>query len=308
VLTSGATLAILTDGMGGYKGGEIASKLAVETFQKEFKPSSDISKSLNQSLQKANEAIYQYKEQHKDVASMGTTLIALYVIEDSFQWVSVGDSPLFLIRDNKIERINANHSVAGLLELQLKHGEITEQQAKENPNRHMLTSALDGNDLTIIETSKEMSLQSNDRLILASDGVETISMDEILGIVISSDNEEDISQKIIERVESRAKSNQDNATLVYIEINDVVSSDSDNIITNIEPKIEENKRIISTNISLKDTKLKEDRVMKESYLITFLQILTEPQKLSTPIRVARGVTIVLGMVLMIILLFKITGV
>ena len=305
-LENGAILFILADGMGGYKGGEIASKLAVDTFEKDFKVSNDISKSLNQSLQKANESIYQYKEQNKDVKSMGTTLIVLYLIKDEFQWISVGDSPLFLIRDNKIARINANHSVAGLLELQVKQGEVTQKEVENNPNRHMLTSALDGNDLTTVETSRVMKLNENDKIILASDGVETISKEEILGIAISTDNSKAVCLKIIEAIESRAKENQDNATLIYIDVEK--KAESVDIVTNIqknEVKQEEritNIELISTRKKIEDLK-KNDLKVKDS-AIEFFKNLKDPSGLTIEIRIARGIAIVAAGVLALTLFTK----
>ena len=305
-LDNGAVLFILADGMGGYKGGEIASKLAVETFQKEFKVSNDIAKSLNQSLEKSNEAIYQYKEKHKDVASMGTTLVVMYLLENNFQWISVGDSPLFLIRDNKIKRINANHSVAGLLELQVKASELTEKEAKDNPNKHMLTSALDGNDLTTIETSGLIELKENDKIILASDGVETISMEEVLGIAISRESAEEVALKIIEAIESREKENQDNATLIYIDVKKKV--EAVDIVTNIQKnEVTQEERITNielTPISKKIEDLKKNDLKVRDSAIEFFKNLKDPSGLPIEIRIARGIAIIAAGVLALTLFTK----
>ena len=210
--------------MGGYKGGEIASKLALEAFQEHFKVSSDISKSLQTSLEQANSAIKEYKEKNLEVSNMGTTLIALYITEDSFQWISVGDSPLYIIRDSKIKRINANHSVAGLLELQVKAKEITEEEADTNTNKHLLTSVVNGEDISMVDISKKILFKSGDILILASDGIETLNEKELLKIVLNREDIQGVSGDIIKAIELKNKTNQDNSTFICIKKDNINTS------------------------------------------------------------------------------------
>ena len=204
--------------MGGYKGGEIASKIALDTFQRQFKISDGIAQSLKHSLYKANEAIAQYKEQDPSVGSMGTTLVAVYISSNSFQWVSVGDSLLYLLREGKIKRINANHSVAGMLDLQVKARELTAKEAIENPNRHKLTSALLGKEFSMVEISKKIPFELGDVLILASDGIETLSEEEILNPIKVEKNLSKASENILRLIEQKNKKNQDNATFICIEL------------------------------------------------------------------------------------------
>jgi len=122
-------LSIVSDGMGGYEGGEIASKLVSENFR-DFSIDGDIGESLKKYLLKGNDAIKEYKKDHPNVKSMGTTAIAFFMTDKNCQWVSVGDSPLYVIQNrSSIKRINENHSVAGLLDLQVKKGEISKEEA-----------------------------------------------------------------------------------------------------------------------------------------------------------------------------------
>jgi len=212
-------LLFLADGMGGYKGGEKASELVIQTFMNETPSTRKTGEFLSELLDKANKEIALYKKSNPDVSSMGTTLVALFIIKNRYQWISVGDSPLYLIRDNTINRINKNHSVGGLLELQFKNGEITQEELDLNPNKHMLISAITGDDLSIIDLSKQLNTKQNDIFILASDGVETLSEKDILSLVNSADGDMDIAvENILSAIESKNRRNQDNVTVMIISI------------------------------------------------------------------------------------------
>ena len=215
-LSETAKIFILADGMGGYKGGEIASDLVVQTFMKESLIHVD-SQVLMNVVEEANAKIENYKVGHADVSQMGTTLIALAIENDHYQWISIGDSPLYRIYDNKIERINQNHSVAGLLDLQVQQGEISQEKAQEDTNRHLLTSALTGEGISMIDQSESFKITPNEILLLASDGVETLSEKEILELMSNDKNSpKEKVQELLKSIEKKAKSHQDNATVVML--------------------------------------------------------------------------------------------
>jgi len=226
----GSILLLLADGMGGYAGGRIASETVIDAFKQKFDYKSDnIKTELENSLNVANRALANKKEvEDKKYQQMGTTLIAVYMKNDYMQWVSVGDSPLFLIRQDKdtnqylINRVNKNHSIAGLLELQYKHGEITKEEMEDSPNKHMLTSAVTGDELRSIDLSDKFKLQANDTVILASDGVETLSNEEIKNITLNSKNALDASDRILKAVADKKVENQDNATVVVAKLKKAV--------------------------------------------------------------------------------------
>jgi len=220
-------LCTVADGMGGYEGGEIASALIGDQFREMIIDGDDMGEILERTLSKANEAIADYKEEHSEVKSMGSTLISAYFTESSVQWISVGDSLLYRTECyDKIERINDNHSIAGLLELQLKQGEITQKEVDENPNKHMLTSALTGEEITTIDLSSVKIRNKNQIFILASDGLETLSEAEILETLQQFDcsrqaglNEAAIG--LIDAVLAKKKRNQDNVTVLLVSNEDL---------------------------------------------------------------------------------------
>lgn len=216
-------LAILADGMGGYEGGEIASKLVSENFREFTIEDENIGESLKKYLLKGNEAIKSYKQEHSEVKSMGTTAIAFFMTEKSCQWVSVGDSPLYVIRNrSKISRINENHSVAGLLDLQVKNGEISREEALSSGQRHMLTSAISGENISQMNLSVSWTTRSDDIFILASDGIETISEDRIREIVLghvpvaTQENMQNACEALVQEVMHIGTKNQDNVTVIML--------------------------------------------------------------------------------------------
>ena len=217
-------LAILADGMGGYEGGEIASQLVSENFREFTIEGEDIAASLKKYLFQGNEAIDQYKSEHPEVKSMGTTAIAFFMTDKISQWISVGDSPLYVIRRrHTISRINENHSIAGLLDLQVKKGEITEEEALSSGQRHMLTSAVSGEDIPQLDISVPYDIKDNDIFILASDGIETISdariKEIVVGLTASGVTQENIQKAcevLVAEVMDQNTSNQDNVTVIIV--------------------------------------------------------------------------------------------
>lgn len=250
-LDDNASLLILADGMGGYKGGERASKTVVRTFKSVFdKSNPNIKEALKEALYSANKALKEEKIKAPDLGQMGTTLIAVYIHVDFIQWISVGDSPLWLISKRydkryhkmKMKRINKNHSVAGLLQLQLEHGEITKEEMESSPNKHMLTSAITGDELALVDSSDKVSINKDDILILASDGVETLNEDKILDILVNIENIETSADSILHSIESVQSPEQDNSSLIVITNKEKENKNFDNdlIIEEIQDDTKQN--------------------------------------------------------------------
>ena len=215
-----ACLFLLADGMGGYSGGAIASKTIIENFKIYFKKylqdKQEPKDALNNALLSSNRALERTKKEKPEHKQMGATLIALYLTDKKAYWVSVGDSPLWLIRDGeKIRRVNQNHSIAGLLKLQYENGEITKEEMQNATNKHMLTSAITGEELNLVDLN-ELKLKDGDIFILASDGIETLQEDRVENIVKSSKNSKEATQEILNAITKAEVPNQDNATLVII--------------------------------------------------------------------------------------------
>ena len=177
-------LVVLADGMGGHKGGAYASATAIDAFIEVYRTSAaDIRERLHQGLDHGNELIGKDGSANADLEGMGCTLVAVDFSQDGMRWISVGDSPLWLLRDGRLQRLNSDHSMAPILQKQVETGEITAEEAASHPQRNALRSALIGEEIGLIDdTAEPMPLKPGDYVLLASDGVETLSDAEIEAI------------------------------------------------------------------------------------------------------------------------------
>ena len=146
-LADGSLLAVLADGMGGHAGGAVASKVAVDTAV----ASVEKGVSLGAALQAANRAVGAKAAGDRNLTNMGATFVAVTVKGDEMRWVSVGNSPLYLVADGRIERLNADHSMAPQIDAMVARGLLTARQAANHPGRHTLREAVMGNPLTLID-------------------------------------------------------------------------------------------------------------------------------------------------------------
>lgn len=211
------TLLVLCDGMGGHTGGDQASSLAISTFIDSFFKSTDsISARLKLGVEDANNKILQAGEKNSELSKMGTTLVAVFVQDSQMHWVSVGDSPLWLLRDGSIQRLNANHSLAVVFEEMVKTGHMSAEDAATDPKRHSLRSSLSGDEIKLIDLrEKPFELELGDCLLLASDGLETLTDQQILDL--QQANASSYSKALLAAVDQAGKEDQDNASaLCYL--------------------------------------------------------------------------------------------
>ncbi len=214
-------LAVLADGMGGHTGGEIASKKAVDSFDATFNTSNSVSVpvKLGAALQQANNDLAVAIQSSPALAGMGCTLVGMHIGTQGLQWISVGDSPLFLFRKKQLSRLNADHSMAPLIKESLLAGRITKEEADIHPNLHALRSSVMGSEIDLIDTPlKPVSLQKGDILILASDGLLTLTEKEIVLILkgASGANAENLAKALISAVDKKKKPRQDNTNLQVV--------------------------------------------------------------------------------------------
>src|SRR5260370_8671578 len=128
-------LAVVADGMGGYEGGQEASRLAVETVVEVYRDvgGDDPQAALVEALQAAHEQIREYSFAHPELRGMGTTCTAAAIVQDALYYVHVGDTRLYLIRDGQITRVTRDHSYVGRL---VESGMISREEAENHPQRN----------------------------------------------------------------------------------------------------------------------------------------------------------------------------
>ena len=215
-----ADFAIVADGMGGYAGGAVASRLAVTAFSEYVNAqSADMSAAqLSEALNAANQAIADYSVDSNWYTDMGTTLLAVLIQAGQLSYISVGDSLLFLWRDGKIKIINTLHSYAEGLSEYLSQRKAGDPVAKL-PLGHILTSSVSGQPIPRIDKSKSaMLLQPNDRIVLASDGVLTLALPELAEILSQPGDDIDYAQQIVTAVTAKQQSGQDNTSVIVLTI------------------------------------------------------------------------------------------
>jgi len=224
-------LLILADGMGGQVGGKEASQMTVDIFQKSFLEceQTDIRERLLHALQEVNYNMFEYVEKNPEMEGMGTTLIAAVTDGSRVQWLSIGDSPFWLFSDGELLRLNANHSMAAILQQQVETGELSAEEAAQSPVRSQLLEAVMGEDIEMIDLPElPVALKPGDVMVLASDGVESCSEMELQDLLDANrhTNCETIGLEILNAVEEKEKPGQDNASLIVFQVSqDNESSD-----------------------------------------------------------------------------------
>ena len=223
-LEQGGYLLVLADGMGGEVGGDIASAVAVRSFCAAYEAHGspdDPNERLLAALKSANLALYDHVKAEPHLAGMGTTLIGAVLDGCMLRWVSVGDSPMWLFRDGALMRLNADHSVAGRLAEQVEAGEITAEEAVDAPGQSQLLEAVMGEDIQLVDAPADPeSLLPGDVLLLASDGVESCTPEDLADILSNGDDCSALGlvDRVLDAVKAQERPSQDNATLIVVRI------------------------------------------------------------------------------------------
>ena len=203
-------LMALADGMGGHERGEVASELAVNSFIQGFDlRQGNRRRALMDAVLEANQLIEKENDRMGGAPDeMGTTFIGAYLEGSMLHFISVGDSPLFLFRDNSLFRLNAEHVT-----------KPTENEEGEQIRAGMLMSALTGGEITAIDAPAEpVSLHPGDMIICASDGLNTLDGKRLAGKleVHAACPAAEIAQLIVDAVVAERKNRQDNVTVCVI--------------------------------------------------------------------------------------------
>lgn len=212
------SIIVLADGMGGHAGGKQASNLAVRVFLDAYANATapSIHEKLHTALLKANDAIADATAADPELSGMGCTLIGGAISDDGFEWISVGDSPLFKLGASGLKRLNADHSMAPVLAELVAQGELTEEAARRDPRRNSLRSVLNGEELALIDASSApVPFRHDELLLFASDGVESLSTDEITEVLQKGpDHASELADRLINAVDALGRKSQDNTTVI----------------------------------------------------------------------------------------------
>jgi len=212
-------LFVVADGMGGHVAGEIASKLAATTVSRYIGDNTGVAnyeELLKQAINQANTAIYQLSQSKEDFNGMGTTVTAVYVVDDRIYWGHVGDSRLYLLRNRELSQITNDHSLVWEL---VQSGNITREEAQIHPKRNMLTRAVGTSCLIKIDTGV-IAWEPGDYILLCTDGLTNmVNEQEIYNQI---ENKQGDFESILEQLIAQAKNagGFDNITAILLKNGD----------------------------------------------------------------------------------------
>lgn len=221
---------VLADGMGGHAAGDVASKIVVTEVFSELKFQSatfcysenDIPTHLFDAAKSANECLLGESSNNPDTMGMGSTLVSIVIRENRMFWISIGDSPLYIFRDGKLEQLNEDHSMAPQIDFMVESGMIDPETGKNHPDRNCLTSVLMGDVVAKIDCPKTpYELKIGDIILVSSDGLQFLENEEIQHIMAthaeSPSNE--ISGHLLEAIRELDDPDQDNVSFSVIKVN-----------------------------------------------------------------------------------------
>lgn len=211
--------ALVCDGMGGAKAGNVASVMAVDSFVDTLRPAlegstrPEIEALLLQAVERANELVRYRSEMDPDCRGMGTTLVAAVVESELVRLINVGDSRAYLVNPEGIRQVTRDHSVVEDL---VERGEITHEQARSHPKKNLITRAL-GAESTVQADLYTLERVEGEFLLLCSDGLSNVVTDqELLFELIHGGPPQDSCRRLLDLALSRGA--PDNVTAVLMQL------------------------------------------------------------------------------------------
>ncbi len=217
---SGEYLLAVADGMGGHLCGEVASSIAINHLGKRFKTLSSVGNKedamgwIQEVVSEINALIFKHTTEHPESTGMGTTLVLSILTKEFLLYGNIGDSSGFAYRNGKLHKITNDHTLVNLL---VKSGELTEEEAKHHPRKNVLMKALGST------TSIEMDIfdvETNvDGILLCSDGLTNMLEADKIAKVLSEDlTLENKLKKIVYKCNNRG--GNDNISIACLLMND----------------------------------------------------------------------------------------
>lgn len=206
----------VADGMGGHEGGAEASRIAVDTVQEIYSSAKggDIRAILFTAFQTAHRKILQYADSHPGLQGMGTTCTVVVLRDHDLYYAHVGDSRLYLAREDSIHRLTRDQSYVGKL---VEQGIISTEEAGSHPQRHILTSALGAGAEVAPECPEEpLSLEPGDTLVLCTDGLWSLLAESDIQQVVTSKKPEAACRELIKM--ARDRGGPDNITVQVAQV------------------------------------------------------------------------------------------
>lgn len=217
--SAGEVLMCVADGMGGHKDGEVASSIAITHIGKRFKEISSVGNKddainwIQSTVSEANVEIFKYVALHPESKGMGTTMVLAILTPTFLLFGNIGDSSGYVIKNKKLHKVTIDHTLVNLL---VKSGELTEEEAKEHPRKNVLMKALGATPTVDIDIfNVELGI---DGIMLCSDGLTNMLNDVQITKVLNGDSTiEDKLKKLIFKCNNRGGNDNISVALLYKE-------------------------------------------------------------------------------------------
>lgn len=211
LVPEGDHIALVADGMGGHRAGEVASSMAASIIRACAHKAAGREISVKTAVawvRQANRAIYRAANEDLSRSGMGTTLTFLYFMQGHAMLAHVGDSRCYLVRKGEIYQLTKDHSLVAEL---VRKGEITEEEARYHPYRNIITRAL-GTDDTVAVDAQDIDTEDGDLFLLCSDGMSNYARDEEMRAILLDNAPEQACEKLVELALERG--GRDNITVI----------------------------------------------------------------------------------------------
>ncbi|HLO81419.1 MAG TPA: Stp1/IreP family PP2C-type Ser/Thr phosphatase [Chitinophagaceae bacterium] len=223
ILDEHGAMLIVADGMGGTNAGEVASALAISSVKEYLGKIPEGWGSSSELLQNvlvgaikfAHRKILKYGRNHPGSSGMGTTIVLAYINNATMHVAWAGDSRCYVLRKDEVELVTHDHSV---VQEMIDDGEISIEESFYHPERNFITKCLGGSEPGIVDPEiREFKLEAGDRILLCSDGLNSIVFDHRIGEIISG--HDDLAQCAAALInEANTAGGYDNITVVLAEI------------------------------------------------------------------------------------------
>ena len=221
VNSEGVHLAIVADGMGGHRAGDVASTMTIDLLKESWKQSSQIVTAnqaeewLREFITKVNESLFQHAEKNIECQGMGTTIVAAICTEKFATIANIGDSRCYLYNESGFKQVTEDHSLVNEL---VRTGQISKEDAENHPRKNVLLRAL-GTEMKVDIDISTVIFEEDDVLLLCSDGLSNkVNEQEMYEIIKNDQPLEEKANSFIDLANHYG--GEDNITLVLIQFHD----------------------------------------------------------------------------------------